>query len=600
MNFLGAIHLERKEYTQAHSFFLNALRLAEKTQIPDISWSAHSGLAGTFEGLNDYPNSVEHFKKAIESIEAIRGKLLIQQQKSEFLEDKIGIYESLVDLLVRLYENNPDTDCAEEAFTVLEKSKARAFLDSLLEARIDLEQDLAEPYRTRLRDITNRINGIQTRISDFGLNSEERSRLQKRLVDTEAEYDTLILELRRDHLDYANLVSPEIIGVSDIQHLLGMQNSAVVSYLLGEKHALVFLVTKDRFKIKRISDVQSLKKSVRAFIGLFSRKPGRSFLGREAGLKLYRDLVQPLEADLGDVEHLIIVPDGILHYLPFETLVMPNSRNETKGGQNLYLIERYRVSYAPSVSSLIHIIDREEKSFPSKDILGFANPEFPDSYSKPLAAGDFPSEFMGTYFQDLGFGLLPLPHSERELRAISKHIEKKSRDFFTGKEADEERLKSLDLSDYRIIHFATHGFLDEQVGERSSLLFALDRDPTEDGFLMAREIYNLKMNAELVVLSACQTAKGELDRGEGVTGLARAFIYAGADSVVVSLWNINDKSSADFMEHFYDFLSEGNNKSAALRRAKIRMIQSDNNHPYHWGAFILIGEFDSSIPLSDR
>ena len=166
------------------------------------------------------------------------------------------------------------------------------------------------------------------------------------------------------------------------------------------------------------------------------------------------------------------------------------------------------------------------------------------------------------------------------------------------KRLKEEILKKISLNDYKIIHFATHGLLDEDVVGRSGLVLTLDNDSQEDGFFQVREIYNSRLNADLVVLSACQTGKGKLEKGEGVSGLSRAFLFAGAESVVVSLWNINDKSTALFMSHFYKYLVRGESKAEALRQAKLKMIQSKYSHPYHWAAFVLVGDFDSPVKIT--
>ena len=154
------------------------------------------------------------------------------------------------------------------------------------------------------------------------------------------------------------------------------------------------------------------------------------------------------------------------------------------------------------------------------------------------------------------------------------------------------------MTNYKVLHFATHGLLDERIPMRSALVLSLDQDPQEDGFYQVREIYNTKLSADLVVLSACQTGKGQLEKGEGVSGLSRAFLYAGAQSVLVSLWNINDRATAEFMEHFYTYLSRGESKEKALQSAKKRMLKSKYAHPFYWAAFVLIGDYKSPVNIT--
>jgi CHAT domain-containing protein len=158
-------------------------------------------------------------------------------------------------------------------------------------------------------------------------------------------------------------------------------------------------------------------------------------------------------------------------------------------------------------------------------------------------------------------------------------------------------VKSLPLEDFRIIHFATHSLLDEKNANRSALVLKLDDDPAEDGFFQAREIYGVKLNADLIVLSACQTAKGKIEKGEGIQGLARAFFYAGTKSVLASLWKIDDRSTAEFMKLFYEYLVDGKTKQEALRLTKIKMLGTEYSEPYYWASFVLIGESDCPVIL---
>jgi len=202
---------------------------------------------------------------------------------------------------------------------------------------------------------------------------------------------------------------------------------------------------------------------------------------------------------------------------------------------------------------------------------------------------------MREMYLEQDFKFSPLPFSKMEVVSISRIFPKKKMDVYLGSRAKEEVIKTLDLKDYQIVHFACHSLLDEQVPSRSSLVLALDDDPTEDGFLQVREMYNLRLSAELVILSACQTGKGRIESGEGILGLPRIFFYMGAKSVLSTLWEINDRSTSIFMRQFYWNLERGKTKSEALRQAKEEMIRSRYSHPYHWAAFILNGEFETKI-----
>jgi len=189
-----------------------------------------------------------------------------------------------------------------------------------------------------------------------------------------------------------------------------------------------------------------------------------------------------------------------------------------------------------------------------------------------------------------------LKYSGLETKRIASLFKASRADAFERERATEDRLKSELLTDYRIIHFATHGLIDDKKPARSSIILSLDQDPAEDGFLQMREVFDLKMNADLVVLSACQTGLGQFIRGEGIEGLSRAFFYSGSSSVLMSLWAVNDQATYQLMERFYRHLRSSENPINALRRAKLELIHSKVlSHPYYWAGFILNGKTDGVI-----
>ncbi|MFQ6083180.1 MAG: CHAT domain-containing protein [Candidatus Aminicenantia bacterium] len=610
LNFLGNINLKLRDYSKSLQLFEKTLRLGKEINVPEIIWSAYSGQAACYEKINKYHQALNYYKKAIETIEGVRGILQTKEQKSEFLKDKIEIYESLINLLFKMHQKDPLEKYDKQAFYYLEKSKARAFLDSLAEANVDISNDIPSELLEREKEILNNIYQIQTKLADLGLSIDKRNELYKKLQNVEDEYDFLKQEIRYLNPNYANLVYPEPYNLKEIQEKLLDKKTALIEYLIGDKNSFAFLITKNNLCIHKLSESKSLRKRVNYYIGLFSSPERDKFKGIAASKKLYKELIFPFQKNLEDIENLIIIPDGNLHCLPFETLITEDRSQKTEDRSSLftvhrplstnfrYLIQDFKISYAPSASSLINLLEREQKEKTKKDILGFANPlyifkEKPGKKIVPKA-----DIILREYYLDHGFKLYPLFFSAKEIKNISKYFKRKSREFYLKEEAKEEKVKRLSLKDYKIIHFATHGLLDENVAGRSALVLTLDEDPTEDGFLQVREIYNIRLNADLVVLSACQSGKGKIEKGEGVSGLARAFLYAGAESVLVSLWSINDKSTAQFMTYFYEYLSQGKSKSEALRQTKIKMLKSNYNHPFHWAAFILIGDYNSSIKIS--
>jgi len=335
---------------------------------------------------------------------------------------------------------------------------------------------------------------------------------------------------------------------------------------------------------------------LKAYLKVLSARPDGDFQGIKASRRLGKELLYPELWNIPDaIENLIIIPDGILYYLPFETLILDLKKKKTSDN---FLVSDYKISYAPSSSSLLFLSRENEKDY-LKDLLALGNPAYTWN-GKSNKRNMIPSEILKEVYQNEGFDLTSLPYSEREVKGISKFFHKTKRDIYLNHTASEKTIKNLMLDDYQILHFACHAILDEKFPFRSALVLSKEDSLDEDGFLQVSEIYNLRMTSNLVILSACQTGRGRLEKGEGILGLPRIFFYSGAKSVVSSLWKIDDKSTSIFMNHFYGFLSQGWNKSQSLRMAKLEMINSNYSHPFYWAAFILNGDHSSKVNFGNR
>ena len=342
--------------------------------------------------------------------------------------------------------------------------------------------------------------------------------------------------------------------------------------------------------------------------------------------RLYHKLIAPLEDYIPDSSSLVIIPDGILHYLPFEALVTSIREEPSKPSERSwykrwfswlwnestplfrdyiraqFLIEKYAISYAPSASvldpNILHAKDRQK---PSENLAIFASPAFGGA-SQDYFASLFSSAvssmlslvLMGP---DNQWQFQPLPLTGRYARELTRKV-KPSR-LFIQREATEKIFK-LEAGNHRFIHIATHAVTEERMPMYSCIVFAQNDDPDEDGLLHAYEIFDIPLNADLVTLTGCRTGLGKLSRGEGLIGLTRAFMYAGAPSVVVSLWAV-EESSGLLMNYFYENIKQGMGKAEALRQAKLRMIKSYGElpddgkevsyaHPFLWAPFVLVGE----------
>jgi CHAT domain-containing protein len=400
----------------------------------------------------------------------------------------------------------------------------------------------------------------------------------------------LLSDCRRRFPETAELAAPEIGILKDIQKTLAGRSAALCEYALGEKQSYLFWVTVDGLKIYGLPGRIEVEESVRGFLKLLSRPPRRRFTEYVAAQRLFKEFLFPLaESEGKGIDNLIIVPDGVLYALPFEALVYPQETDRKRGE---FLIEHCRVSYAPSASSLLFLMRRQEKRGHQKDLGAFGGPDYRAFGKNGDSDRKSARDILNHLYSETGFDLSPLPQGKKEVKSVAGFFAEDRREVFTGKEVTEGRIKKIAPAEFRILHFACHALLDERFPWRSALLFSPEEEGGGDGFLQVREIYNLQLNADLVVLSGCQTGRGSVSRGEGLLGLPRIFFYTGARSVVSTLWPIEDRSAANMMRSFYGRLRRGESAADALRYAKRRMIKKGISHPFYWAPYVLYGDFD--------
>ncbi len=587
-NRLGDLYRETGSWSRSKEAYGLAQKVGRETGQPNAIWEAYAGLGALHAARKDVPAAIENYKKAIGIVEDLRVQLLLREYSSGFFQSKIPIYEALVDLLFEDSEKNPSAATLEECLYYAEKAKARSFLDDLQKARID-PSSLPRETVDELEQISRKISHLSAALNDGSPGPADRTGLQEQLGKAEDDYQLFTKKVRAANPGYSRAVSSEPCRLPEIRTKLLDGETGIIEYFVGEENIYIFFITDRDLWVRRLAPPVS-QRTVRLagnFIGLLSSGDITNADVVPAGRKLYDALIgAACRERLSGIRNLIFIPDRTLHYLPFEALVC-GARAGSDRPSSRFLLEDYGISYAPSASTLVSILERRERARPEADLLSIGSP----------LLGRNGKDLLSEYYLEKRFVLHPLEFASREMEAISKLLAPGSRRIVAGAEATEDRVKKLPLSGYKILHFATHSLLDEMVASRSALVLSADAASGEDGFLQAREIYNLELNADLVVLSACQTAGGKMEKGEGIQGLSRAFFCSGSRSVVASLWNVNDESTSYFMKTFYGFLTGGRTKQESLRRTKIRMCRSDDRRPYHWAAFVLIGEGDAAVPL---
>jgi CHAT domain-containing protein/Tfp pilus assembly protein PilF len=586
LNNIGNAKFHLGEIDVAKNLFLNAINLGKKLGRGEIIWEACFGLGQCYELKEEYSNAVFYYKMAISVIDRIRSQIAVDTYKSSFARNKQKVYESLVRLLFKLQKNNSVDDLGE-IFHVVESAKARAFLESLGESKVNIRERLTKELMELEQAISNKISLAIRKLTGEELTENQRNILLQELKKAEDDYSLLMQKIRIEVPEVANMVAPVPCRLEDVQGQMIDNKTALIEYFLGEKESYVFFITQKKIWFHYLPGREEIWRSMKAYLKALSTPPEGKFQGFLASKRLGRELLCPELWKIPEsIESLIIIPDGVLYYLPFETLILDFDKEKLSDS---FLVSKYKISYAPSSSSLLFLNNKPNRNY-TKDLLALGNPAYTWN-GKANKKNMIPSEILKEIYLNEGFDLASLPYSEREVKRISRYFLNTKRDIYLNDSASEKAIKNLALDNYKILHFACHAILDEKIPFRSALVLSKEDSLDEDGFLQVSEIYNLRVASDLVILSACQTGRGLLEKGEGVLGLPRIFFYSGAKSVVSALWRIDDKSTSIFMSNFYGFLTQGKNKSESLQLAKLEMLKSKYSHPFYWAAFILNGEY---------
>jgi CHAT domain-containing protein/Tfp pilus assembly protein PilF len=583
LNNIGIVHYNLGNYETSTQYYQKAIDLGLEIEGKRILWEAYLEIARSYEKQGLIGEAVDYYKKSISITEDIRSQIKLEELKAKYLgtNRRLVAYQNLINLFVNLHNSKPKNGFDSEAFYYLEKARARAFLDSLELSKIDISRSVDPELLNQEKELMNDITNIYKKILAAELSSEEKTDLEKQLKIKEDELDILKREMRVKNPAYANVKYPEIITLNEAQKRLPNANTVFFEFCLGEENSCAFVITKKDLKVFPLPPKDEIQKQVNEYLSVISDRDNQDF---HLGYELFTKLVLP--GLNNNIKNIIFIPDDILHFLPFETLITHKARRE-------WLIKDYKIAYIPSISSLREILQHKKANGakPRNDLLAIGDPSF-DSWEKQTDGIDFIKDF----YRNDAFHFFRLKYSGLEIDKISSLFRNAKRKIFRRKEANEAQMKKHNLTDYKVIHFATHSLINEIKPERSSIVLSLDDDSTEDGFLQMREIYNLKLNSDLVTLSSCQTGHGRFLKGEGIEGLNRAFFYAGASSVIMTLWAVNDQASYQLMERFYDYLRHSKSIIDSLRKAKLEMIESDIlSHPYYWAGFIVTGHANKVI-----
>jgi CHAT domain-containing protein/tetratricopeptide (TPR) repeat protein len=662
LNSLAGISRAENDPARALEQANRATQIARDIGDRETFWAARTSAGEALRARGDFAGARAAFEEAIATVESLRAGFVAQQARASYFAKVRKPYEAYVDLLMQLHRQHPADGNDTRALEASERARARTLLEALTEAGADIRAGVEPSLLARERELQQRLNAAARRQVKFvgvGRGGEEQSSAIKREIDElSASLQDVQSEIRRASPRYAALTQPAPLGVGEMQRQLVDADTLLLEYALGEERSYLWAVTPTSVKTYELPARALIEKSAREVYDLLTlrNRGGRGltddpqFAAQSdakfavAAARLSAMVLAPVANELG-TKRLLVVSDGALQYVPFAAL--PDPAADAKARQPL--VVAHEIVSLPSASVLAvlrqetrgrarapkavavladPVFEQDDERVKPTDARGATTRAVSNSTTGRRDAGDTnAAETRSIVERALGSTKLNdatgaksndaagatrdhiyisrLPFTRREAQAILTTVAAAEGMQALDFRASRETAMGGELSQYRIVHFATHGILNSEHPELSGVVLSLvnEQGQPTDGFLRLHEIYNLKLPAELVVLSACQTALGKEIRGEGLVGLVRGFMYAGAPRVMASLWKVDDLATAELMKRFYQsMLKDGLRPAAALRAAQRSMweprgaqgrrdSQERWRDPYYWAAFQLQGEW---------
>ncbi len=554
---------------------------------PEDCIAAMAGLGKVSNLLYERTNKEEHLIRgrkisglANEYIEYLKADFKEVGARGVLMRNSYPVYEQAIKIALNTRQKRKEN--LKEAFAFSEKSRNNLLREAVQDAAA--KNFAGIPDSLLLEESSLKIALVELEKKQFDAVNKKAERsvineLEEGILDLKNEYARLVAIFENEYPDYYDLkYAVTTVSVDEIRDEILQPNQAMLEYFVGDDVISAFVITKDLFQVFNINKNFALEDSVRAMRkSIFEWRPRGD--NADENLEIYQNtasflydrLIRPFEHVLP--EKLIIVPGGVLGYLPFEALLEEKPQSGDGFAQYSYLIHNKQISYSYSATLLKEMLKNTNTG---REVLGFA-PSF-GGYDKDSLPENLPY-------------LKKLDNNEKEVDAIQELLGGR---VFKGEDATLQAF--LEIAPlYKILHLATHGKANDKADEYSYLAFSYILDSVENELLYASNLYNTELRADMVVLSACETGIGDFQQGEGILSLARGFSYAGAKSIVTTLWSIDDKSSLDIMVNFYGNLEDGKRKDYALREAKLDFIKDNNRraHPIYWAAYVPIGNMKS-------
>ncbi|MEG5171897.1 CHAT domain-containing protein [Microcoleus sp. B3-D7] len=606
LNNTGTTYSELGKQQEAEEYFKQALPLFRAVgDRPGEALTLYN-MANIKGDRGNLIAALTDIETSIKIIENLRTKITNHELRISYFATVQDYYQFYIDLLMELHKTNPKSGYDRKAFQASESSRARSLLELLQEANADIRQGVAPELLQQERNLQQQLDALETRrietLSRPNHTPAEKVELDQKLQTLLGQYQDIQAQIRSTSPRYAALTQPQPLTLAQIQQQILDDQTILLQYSLGKERSYLWGVTKTSITSYELPKQVDIEKAARNFRDAVTNPRYRNIADRvaEANNALSQIILQPVAAQLGQ-RRLLIVGDGILNYLPFAALSLPERPGRNP---NPPLIVDHEIVLLPSASTLgILRQNYNDRQPPTRTLAMLADPVFSpeDERVRTQSNSGNPQAIESV---NLGLShssrannlqLSRLKFTRQEAQIIQALVPANSRTESLDFEASRAAATSQNLSQYKIIHFATHGLANSTNPELSGIILSLvdDKGNPLNGFLRLTDIFNLKLAADLVVLSACQTGMGPIVQGEGMVGLTRGFMYAGAQRVVVSLWSVDDEGTATLMSSFYQgMLQKGLTPAAALRAAQLEMWKQEEwRSPYYWAAFTLQGEW---------
>jgi CHAT domain-containing protein/Tfp pilus assembly protein PilF len=627
---LGELAQDTGDLAKAEEHYQRSLAIRERVA-PDSTAHAESlaALASIVKRKGDLDTAAQLFDKALSVLEAQIARVGGgEETRVGFRTKHLNYYLDYIDLLTLNHQ-------PELAFQVLERSRAQSLLEMLRAAHADVHTGVNPGLLKQERSLQERITAQSNRLIQMLSNHRPEvtvAALKKELDELSRRYQEVEGEIRITSPGYASLTQPHPLSARDVQRNLLDEDTLLLEYALGEERSYIWAISGTEIRsheLPKRSEIEAAAQRLYELLTARNRRPAgetraqreerlvqAEVLCRKAAQELSQLVLNPVATDIQKKKRLLVVSDGALQYIPFALLPMVMVPSSGGNEMEAPLVLAHEIVALPS-ASVLEVLQHGAVRHPKagKMVAVLADPVFskddvrvralsrglrengrmvPAAASlrgDPLtrAAADIAS------LSDKGPYLPRLPFTQQEAQAIMATIPPGRGMAALGFDASRKMATSPELAHYQVVHLATHGLLDNEHPELSGLVFSLfdKTGKPQNGFLEMQDIYNLNWPVDLVVLSACETGLGRNVKGEGIVGLTRGFMYAGASRVVASLWAVDDVATSELMRRFYSAMfHEGLSPSSALRKAQLQMSEQERwKNPYYWAAFILQGDW---------